>query len=101
MIVIWAREGRGRKKFEIFLILAQDLLFSLLSCSVLNVTQTAGDAEPHPGHYLAPSRSADQPEGHPGARHDDDQREVGPQARYSHTHHKTYMIQGVPIKSSP
>ena len=49
---------------------------------VIKVTQTAGDAQPHPGHYLATSGSVDQPEGDPGAGHDDDQREVGPGEKY-------------------
>ena len=55
--------------------------FSPFLGSFSELTQTAGDAETHPGHYLASRWGVDQPEGHPGAGHDDDQREVGPQDR--------------------
>ena len=49
-------------------------------------TETAGDAQPHPSHDLPPGRSVDQPEGDPGAGHDDDEREVGPRVRYITTY---------------
>ena len=58
---------------------------SLAGQSVRNITQAAGDTEPHPRHYLAPGGSVDQPEGDPGAGDDDDQREVGPEKRYIQT----------------
>ena len=45
---------------------------------ILLLTQTASDAQPHPGHYLSPGRGPHQPETHPGAGSDDNEREVGP-----------------------
>ena len=52
--------------------------FMIWTERTFQLTQTASDAQSHPGHYLSPSRGPHQPEAQPGAGSDDDKREVSP-----------------------